>query len=68
MEYEYEIKNEKLKRMVEEKAEELGISVGQLIYNYINRGLLSDGLNDDVFWKLHSEEYLKKINEALGLD
>ena len=68
MEYEYEIKNEKLKKMVEEKAEELGISVGQLIYNYINRGLLSDGLTEDVFWKLHSEEYLNEINEALGLD
>lgn len=68
MEYEYEIKNEKLKKMVEEKAEELGISVGQLIYNYINRGLLSDSLNEDVFWILHSNEHLKEINEALGLD
>ena len=68
MEYEYEIKDEKLKRMVEKKADELGITVYQLIYNYINRGLLSDGLNEDVFWRLHSKEYLKEINEALGLD
>lgn len=68
MELEYEIKNKKLKKMVEEKANEIGISVKQLIYNYINRGLLSDGLNEDVFWELHSEEHLKEINDVLGLD
>ena len=40
----YEIKNEKLKKMVEDKADELNISVDQLISNYINRGLMSDGI------------------------
>ena len=64
----YEIKNKKLKRMVENKADELNISVEQLISNYINRGLMSDGINEDVFWRLHSEEYLKQINDTLDVD
>ena len=64
----YEIKNNKLKKMVEDKAEELGISADQLISNYLNRGLMSDGLNEDVFWRLHSEEHLKEINDALNVD
>ena len=68
MELEYEIRNEKLKKMVEKKAEELGISLNQLISNYINRELMSDGINEDVFWRLHSEEYLKQINDALNVD
>lgn len=67
MEYEYKIKNEKLKRMLEKKADEIGITVNQLIYNYINRGLLSDGLGEEVFLRLHSQEHLKEIDEALGL-
>lgn len=64
----YEIKNEKLKKMVEDKADELNISVDQLISNYINRGLMSDGINEDVFWRLHSKEYLKQINDTLDVD
>lgn len=64
----YEIKNQKLKKMVEDKAAQMGISVNQLISNYINRGLMSDGLNEDVFWRLHSEETLKEINDALNAD
>lgn len=68
MELDYEIKNEKLKKMVEDKADELGISVNQLISNYINRGLMSDGLNEDVFWRFHSEEYLKQVKDALNVD
>ena len=38
----YEFTNEKLKEIVEKKAELLGISVDRLIWNYINRGLMGD--------------------------
>ncbi len=65
---EYEIKNEKLKKMVEDKADELDISVDQLVSNYINRGLMSDAINEDVFWRLHSDEYLSQINDTLYVD
>ncbi|MDO5860790.1 hypothetical protein [Methanobrevibacter sp.] len=68
MEFEHEIKNEKLKKMVENKAKELKISVGELIYNYINRGLLYDGLNEENFERLHSKETLKEIDDALNID
>lgn len=59
MEFEHEIKNKKLRKMVEHKAKDLKISVGELIYNYINRGLLYDGLNEENFERLHSKETLK---------
>lgn len=68
MDFEYEIKNVKLKKMVEKKAEELGISVDQLIYNYINRELMSDAINEDVFWRLHSKKHLDQVNDALNVD
>lgn len=54
--------------MVEIKAKELGIDINELIWGYINRGLMSDGLNGDVFKELHSKEYLAKVNKALGID
>ncbi|WP_407421511.1 hypothetical protein [Methanobrevibacter sp.] len=68
MEFQYEIKNKILKKMVEKKAKKLNISVNQLIWGYVNRGLMSDALNDDVFNKLHSKKFLKEINESLGVD
>ena len=54
--------------MLEMKADELDISLDRLIWNYINRGLMGDNINWDKFKELHSEEFLKKVNKALGLD
>lgn len=68
MEINYEIKNEKLKNMVENKADELNISSEQLISNYISRGLMGDCCNEDAFKKLHSEKFLKDVNDALDVD
>lgn len=68
MELEYEIKDKRLKDLVEKKAEELHMSVGEVIWGYINRGLLSDDLGDEVFYHTHSEEFLNEVNEALGLE
>lgn len=59
----YEIKNVKLKKMLEKKAEEIGIPLDKLICNYINRGLMGDYISEETFEMVHSEEYLKKINE-----
>ena len=53
----YEIKNEKLKKMLEKKAQELHISLNRLMWN-----------DEEKFRRYHSEEYLKEVNEALGLD
>ena len=68
MDFHYEIKNEKLRKMVEKKANELGMSSDQLIWGYINRGLMDDNFGEDVFREVHSEEFLRQVNEALGLD
>ena len=68
MEFEYEIKNEKLNALVEKKAEELHTSVEDVIWSYINRGLVDDGFNDDIFNELHSKKYLFMIDEALGFE
>lgn len=68
MDFHYEIKNEKLKKMVEKKANELGMSSDQLIWGYINRGLMDDNFGDEVFREVHSEKFLNEVNEALGLD
>jgi len=64
----FEFKNQKLKRMVQKKAKSLNISVDKLIWNYINRGLMDDYWTEDSMNKFHSDEYLKKINDALGID
>ena len=67
MDLNYDIKNQKLKKMVEKKASELNIPVEELIWGYINRGLMSDNLNKDVFTHSHSKEFLDEVNEALGI-
>lgn len=54
--------------MLEKKAEEIGIPLDKLISNYINRGLMGDYISEETFEMVHSEEYLKKINEDLGLN
>lgn len=68
MDFHYEIKNERLKENVEKKANELNMTIDDLIWGYINRGLMSDALSDEVFNRLHSNEYLSKVNETLGID
>lgn len=68
MDFHYEIKNERLKENVEKKANELNMTVDDLIWGYINRGLMSDALSDEVFNRLHSNEYLSKVNETLGIN
>lgn len=64
----YEVKNKKLKKMLEERAEELHISLDKLIWNYINRGLMKDNTSEEKFREYHSEEFLKKVNDALDVD
>lgn len=67
MEFNYEVKNKKLKRMVEKKAKELNITVNDLIWGYINRGLMSDNISRDVFEDNHSR-FLKEVNDTLRVD
>jgi hypothetical protein len=66
--FHYEIKNDKLRKLVEKKAKEKNLSVDQVIWNSINIGLMGDNIDEDVFKRFHSKEYLKMVNEALGLD
>ncbi len=68
MEVQYEIKNNKLKKLVEEKAKEEHTTVGNMIWRYVNRGLMSDGIGEDVMNHTHSKEFSREVNETLGLD
>lgn len=68
MDFHYEIKNKKLKAMVEKKAKQLNMSPDELVWGYINRGLMFDELNEKTFRELHSEKFLKEINTALNVD
>lgn len=68
MDFHYTIKNEKLKSLVENKARETNRTVNEVIWGYINRGLLDDTPEDEVFERLHSDEFLKEVNYALGVD
>lgn len=68
MTFRYEIKNTKLKKMVESHAEKLGMTIDELIWGYVNRGLMSDNMNEDTFRELHSEKYMSIINESLNVD
>ena len=68
MDFHYEIKNEKLKEPVEKKAQILGISTDELIWAYINRGLMNYGISEEAFNNLHSKKHLLEINNALGID
>ena len=54
--------------MLEKKASECHITLDELIWNYINRGLMGDSLNEDDFKKWHSEEFLKEVNDTLNVD
>ena len=68
MEIEYDIKDKKLRELVEKKAQELHSSVSGLIWGYINRGVMEDNIGEEEFWENHSKKFLKEINDALGLD
>lgn len=64
----YEVKDERLKEMLVKKAKELHITLDTLIWNYINRGLMDDNLTEETFEEVHSEKFLREVDEALGLD
>ena len=68
MQLEYNLKNEKLKKIVEKQAKELNMTVNELIWGYINRGLMGDALNEENFNKLHSKNFLKIVDETLNVD
>ena len=38
-----------------------------VIWMYINRGIFEDEFGDDILFKLHSDEYMDKVNKALGI-
>jgi len=59
MDFHYEIENEKLKKMVEKKAKEWGMSVDRLIWGYINRGLMDDNLENCILTNL-SQKLMKR--------
>ena len=64
----YEIKNKKLRELVEKKARETNRSVDEVIWGYINRGLMDDAIENEVFEHSHSKEFLNEVNDALGVD
>jgi hypothetical protein len=39
-----------------------------VIWGYINRGLMDDAIENEVFEHSHSKEFLNEVNDALGVD
>lgn len=68
MDFHYKIKNKKLRDLVEKKARETNRSVDTVIWGYINRGLMDDAIENEVFEHSHSKEFLNEVNDALGVD
>ena len=68
MDFHYEIKNKTLRELVEKKARETNRSVDEVIWGYINRGLMDDAIENEVFEHSHSKEFLNEVNDALGVD
>lgn len=68
MDFHYEIKNKKLRELVEKKARETNRSVDEVIWGYINRGLMDDAIENEIFEHSHSKEFLNEVNDALGVD
>ncbi len=66
--FDYEFENERLKMLTEKKAKELNISVDQVIWNYINRGLMEDNVDEGLFEEVHSKKYLTEVKRALGIE
>ena len=64
----HEVKDDRLLELLQNKSSEMKISLKDVMWMYINRGILEDSIGDDVLFELHSEEYMSKVNEALGID
>lgn len=63
----YEIQDEKLKGMIEKKAEKLNTTVDSLVWGYVGRGLMGDIIAGDRLVELHTNGFLEEINEIMGL-
>ena len=64
----HEVKDDRLLKLLQNKSVEMKISLKDVMWMYINRGILEDRIGDDVLFELHSDEYMDKVDEALGLD
>lgn len=61
------LKTKNSKKWLKKRAKELNMSVDDLIWGYVNRGLMSDNISDEVFWDNHTR-LIKEVNEKLGLE
>ena len=64
----HEIDDFKLMKLLQDKSKESKKSVKDVIWMYINRGILEDDFSDEVLFKFHSEEFMRKVDKILGLD
>ena len=64
----HEVEDSRLLKLLQHKSKEMKMSLKDVIWMYINRGILEDRIGDDVLFELHSDEYMDKVDKALGLD
>ena len=64
----HEVRDDRLLKLLQDKSKESKKSVKDLIWMYINRGILMDRLGDDLMFKFHSEEHMDKLDKILGLE
>ena len=63
----HEVEDERLIELIQLKSDDSEKSVKDVIWMYINRGIFEDEFGDDILFKLHSDEYMDKVNKALGI-
>ena len=64
----HDVEDERLIELLQLKSDDSRKSVKDVIWMYINRGIFEDNFGDDILFKLHSDEYIDKVDKALGLD
>ena len=64
----HEVRDDRLLELLQNKSSEMKISLKDVMWMYINRGILMDRLGDDLMFKFHSEEHMDKLDKILGLE
>ena len=64
----HDVDDDRLLKLLQDKSVEMEMSLKDVMWMYINRGILKDRLGDDLMFKFHSDEYMEKLDKILGLD
>ena len=64
----HDVDDDRLLKLLQDKSVEMNMSLKDVMWMYINRGIFKDRLGDDFMFKFHSDEHMDKLDKILGLD